>query len=282
VQSLLIQSIANFKYLKATNSFSPLHKKLFYKISKNQKYELSNGIMNAILRSIIEPVAILFLALIIIYNVNYLNKNLSTVLVLVLFYYRSFTRILLIQSQWQTFMTSVGSVDVVEKCTLELIKNHENNGNINIPKLESEIEFKNVKYFFGKKEIIKSIDLVIPKNKIIGIVGESGAGKTTLIDLITGLLSPDSGSIKINGIDYQDIDKISLRQLFGYVTQEPVVFNDSIANNISLWDTNKISSEVNIKVKSAAELSYCDFINDSTDKFDIARCQVLNFTTIKK
>ena len=268
VQSLMIQYIANIKYLKATNSFSPIFKKLSYKIDRNRQYEFQNGIMSSIIKSIVEPIAVLFLSLIILYNVDHLNKSIVNVLVLSLFFYRAFTRMLLIQSQWQGFISSVGSVEVIRESTRDLTANKEPIGKKEILGLESKIEFKKVKYCFGKKEVIKGIDLVIPKDKIIGIVGESGAGKTTLFDLITGLLSPDSGTITINGFNYKDINIPSLRQLFGYVTQEPVVFNDSIANNISLWDANKQSSEVNIKVKSAAELSYCDFINDSTDKYD--------------
>ena len=268
VQSLTIQYIANIKYLKATNSFSPIFKKLSSKIDRNREYEFQNGIMSSIIKSIVEPIAVLFLSSIVLYNVEHLNKSIVNVLVLSLFFYRAFTRMLLIQSQWQGFISSVGSVELISESTRDLTLNKEPDGKKEILGLENKIEFKKVKYRYGKKEVIQGIDLIIPKDKIIGIVGESGAGKTTLFDLITGLLSPDSGTITIDGNNYKDINISSLRQLFGYVTQEPVVFNDSIANNISLWDSNNTSPEVNIKVKSAAELSYCDFINDSTFKYE--------------
>ena len=73
------------------------------------------------------------------------------------------------------------------------------------------------------------------KGKSIGFIGSSGAGKTTIFYMLTGLLKPDSGYIKINGVSYNDLNLEYIRKRIGYVSQDPVLFNDTIKNNITLW-----------------------------------------------
>jgi ABC-type multidrug transport system fused ATPase/permease subunit len=77
--------------------------------------------------------------------------------------------------------------------------------------------------------------LEIHKNETIAFVGESGSGKTTLINIISGLLPVTSGKMLIDGIDSKDLNKNSYSRRVGYITQEPVVFTDTIFNNISFW-----------------------------------------------
>jgi len=87
-------------------------------------------------------------------------------------------------------------------------------------------------------------------------VGHSGAGKSTIVDLITGVLRPNSGRITVDGIDYSDLNRKSLRSMIGYVTQEIVMFNDNIRNNISLWDRD--APDRDRRVELSAQKSYSD------------------------
>ena len=109
----------------------------------------------------------------------------------------------------------------------------------------------------------------IPKNKSIGIVGESGAGKTTLFDILTGLLTPQAGRVCFDGIDYKEVDISSLRIIIGYVTQEPVIFNDTIENNISLWKCDGKGDPCRRKIEEAARLANCTkFINETERRYE--------------
>src|SRR5690606_1881132 len=74
-----------------------------------------------------------------------------------------------------------------------------------------------------------------PRNETIALVGESGSGKTTLMNLITGLLHPTNGRIQVDGIDLTEYNLHSYRSRIGYITQEPVIFDDTVFNNVSLW-----------------------------------------------
>jgi len=83
--------------------------------------------------------------------------------------------------------------------------------------------------------VLRDITLTIPARSTVAFVGPSGAGKSTLVDLLTLLLKPTSGQVSIDTIAANDIDLHSWRNQIGYVSQDTVVFNDTIANNIGLW-----------------------------------------------
>jgi subfamily B ATP-binding cassette protein MsbA len=96
------------------------------------------------------------------------------------------------------------------------------------------IEFKNVSFKYGDAVILKNIDLIIPKGKTVALVGSSGAGKSTLADLVPRFHDVSSGELLIDGINIKEYSLHSLRSMIGIVTQEAILFNDSIAENILL------------------------------------------------
>jgi subfamily B ATP-binding cassette protein MsbA len=99
---------------------------------------------------------------------------------------------------------------------------------------EESLEFKNVGFSYGDKTILQNINLKIEKGKTIALVGSSGAGKSTLADLIPRFHDAVEGEILIDGTDIKKYSLKSLRNQMGIVTQEPILFNDTIANNIAL------------------------------------------------
>lgn len=117
----------------------------------------------------------------------------------------------------------------------------------------------------GEKIILKDIDATIEKGKTIAIVGESGAGKSTLVDLIPRFYDVTSGSIKIDGINIKDVRTKDLRGLIGYVNQEPILFNDTIFNNIAFG----VEGATMEKVVEAAKIANAhEFILEKADGYD--------------
>ncbi len=103
-----------------------------------------------------------------------------------------------------------------------------------ITSFKDSIRFNNVHFNYESgREILKGIDLTIPRGKTIAIVGESGAGKSTLVDLIPRFWDVSEGSITLDGIDIRNVAVKDLRSLMGNVNQEPILFNDTIYNNIA-------------------------------------------------
>ncbi len=132
----------------------------------------------------------------------------------------------------------------------------------------NSIEFRNVyfKYDDSDEMILDNINFKVNKGEIIAIVGSSGAGKTTLVDLIPRFFDPDSGSILIDGIDIKEIKITSLRKLMGIVTQETVLFNESIRNNIA-YGIEDCSQD---KIIEAAKVANAhQFIMEISNNYDV-------------
>jgi len=264
IQSLLIQTIYSFKYLKATDSFARIFNQLFAVINKNYVYNFKVAVLSSIPSSMVEPTSVLFVSGLILYSVGFQGKTIAEIFVLVIFFYKSFNYSFRFQADWQKFNAALGGLEVMCKASRVLNNNVENVGIRQINTFNKAIELRNVNFSYGSKQVFFDVTLAIQKNKSIGIVGASGAGKTTMFDIITGLLTPQSGKISIDGIDYSELELSSLRNVIGYVTQEPVIFNDTIANNISFWECDSQEDICKKVIKDAAILANCDrFINEA-------------------
>ena len=108
----------------------------------------------------------------------------------------------------------------------------------------NSIEFKNVSFYYDDKVVVKNVNLRIEKGKTVALVGSSGAGKSTLADLIPRFHDVAEGQILIDGTDIRDFTIQSLRRQMSFVTQEPILFNDSIAANIALGNINATTAEI--------------------------------------
>jgi subfamily B ATP-binding cassette protein MsbA len=113
------------------------------------------------------------------------------------------------------------------------------------------IEFKNVSFSYQDKIILDDINLKIEKGKTVALVGSSGAGKSTLVDLVPRFHDAVKGEVLIDGINIKNYSLESLRNQMGIVTQEPILFNDTIANNISLGMEHATKEEIMSAAKIA-------------------------------
>ena len=119
--------------------------------------------------------------------------------------------------------------------------------------IKNSIKFENVSFHYenSKQPSLLNIDLTIPKNKTLAIVGSSGSGKSTMIDLIPRFHDVTNGKILIDNINIKDIAIDKLRSLFGIVSQETILFNDTIANNISYGNKNVTAEKLKAAIKAA-------------------------------
>ncbi|MBC8321018.1 MAG: ABC transporter ATP-binding protein [Bacteroidetes bacterium] len=113
-----------------------------------------------------------------------------------------------------------------------------------IKSLEKEIEYKNVSFKYENIYVLKNVNLRIEKGKIIALVGESGGGKSTMADLLPRFYDVDEGELLIDGINIKDLKIDDVRGLMGIVSQESILFNDSIFNNIAFGKKNVSESDV--------------------------------------
>ena len=123
-------------------------------------------------------------------------------------------------------------------------------------KFKDTIEFKNVSFKYDDEHVIKQLNLTIKKGQTVALVGPSGSGKSTLTDLIPRFYDPTEGQILIDGIDIRDYKILELRGLMGIVTQESILFNDTIANNISFAKQNISKTQIEEAAKIANAHSF--------------------------
>jgi subfamily B ATP-binding cassette protein MsbA len=97
------------------------------------------------------------------------------------------------------------------------------------------IVLENVYFNYVDTPILRNIQLEINPNTTVAFVGESGSGKTTMVNLLCGLMPVEQGNVKINGTPLKALNRSTFQQHIGYITQEPVIFTDTIYNNITLW-----------------------------------------------
>jgi ATP-binding cassette, subfamily B, bacterial MsbA len=132
-----------------------------------------------------------------------------------------------------------------------------------------EIEFDQVGFHYeddkGKIKVLDRISLKVPRGELIALVGPSGAGKSTLVNLIPRFFDVTQGAIRLDGHDLRDISLNSLRALIGNVTQETILFNDTVRNNIAYGQTDIPLNEV---IESARAALAHDFIERLPDKYD--------------
>jgi len=127
-------------------------------------------------------------------------------------------------------------------------------GAITIDGVHEGLRFANVHFSYGDAPVLRGIDLEIPRGQIVALVGPSGAGKTTLVGLLPRFFDPTDGQVQIDGADVRDLTLRSLRAQIGIVTQETVLFDDTIRNNIAYGRADVPLD----KVREAAKAAYAD------------------------
>ncbi len=130
---------------------------------------------------------------------------------------------------------------------------------------ENAIEFINVGFRYGQESVLKSINLTIKKGSSIAIVGESGSGKSTLMDLLPRFYDVESGEICIDGVNLKEVNIKSLRSLIGIVSQESILFNTSVTENIAFGDNAPSIEKV---IQAAKSANAFDFIMDLENGFE--------------
>jgi ATP-binding cassette, subfamily B, bacterial MsbA len=115
---------------------------------------------------------------------------------------------------------------------------------VSIPGFEEAVDIKNISFKYEDEPVLKEFSLHVPKGSTVALVGQSGSGKSTIANLVTRFYDVNEGRIEIDGHDIRQLTRHSLRSLMGLVTQDSILFNDTIRNNVSLGKENAADEEI--------------------------------------
>ncbi len=264
-QGLLIQKVANFKYLKASALIYTFADKLKRSIRNMEAQQRRLGILGTSLNAMREPLVMLVIVGALLIQIKFFSQNLGLLILSLMFFHRSLTYLMALQNAWNTFLAVSGSLENMTEFTKELSVSQEKPGHEIIAHLHDSIQLKGLNFSYGEDKILLDISLTIRKNETLALVGESGSGKTTLMNVLCGLLPAERGMFFIDGKDISTIDLKSLQSKIGYITQEPVIFTDTIFNNVTFWD--EPTQENKSRFENALKMAFIyDFVMGLRDK----------------
>jgi len=271
LNKLLVQSLQSLKYIVSTNQVSSLRSGVVDSVNRLTDYAFRQGIAQSFTGSLREPTSVLLMVGLIIVQVTVFNDPIAPIFVALLLFHRGMQSVISIQSGWQGTMSMIGSVEMVHEELRAVSQHQERSGERAPGPLQEGIELRGVHFAYNEEDgdALHDINIDVPANETVALVGESGAGKSTLVDMMTLMLKPRTGTIRIDGVSHDEVELASWRNQIGYVSQETVVFDDTVANNISLWQGNIVEDPaLREKVRDAAKRAHADrFIRDLPDGY---------------
>ena len=260
----LIDGLRILKPLKAMAREDLIVPFLIKSVEEIKESNYRTNVLTNFVRLSHEPIMTVFLAIGIYWIFTYQSLDMASLLFMVLVYYRMVTRIGAMQSAVQKISGQQDSfwsvLDTIEE-TQDKAEKRESKSEENIT-FRNSITIKDLNFSYGNNQVLKNINLKIPAKKFVSFIGSSGMGKTTLMELLIGLNNPDSGDILIDGKSISEVSIESWRHNIGFVPQEIVLTNDTIHNNVTLYD-DKIDTETVIHALKQAQA--WDFIKDLPD-----------------
>jgi ABC-type multidrug transport system fused ATPase/permease subunit len=240
LNKLLVQSLQGFKYIVSTGQTGHLRQGVVDSVNRLTGYIFRQRAAGAFTGALKEPVSVLLIVSLIAVQVTVFNDPIAPIFVALLLFHRGMQAVISVQSGWQGTMDKIGSVEMVDDEFDAVLQHQEESGTRELGPLHDGIELRKVHFAYNEADgdVLRDINVDIPANTSVALVGESGAGKSTLVDLLTLMLKPRTGTVTIDGVPHDEVALASWRNQIGYVSQETVVFDDTVANNISLWQGN--------------------------------------------
>lgn len=231
-----LQGIKAIKAMGAEKSALPLLDQEIRELDQEQKNQVWSG---EFLRVAQEPLLVVFLAVGIYVAVEIGGESLPTLMVVAVLFYRLFNRFQVMQEIYQQIGTGASAYWSIYQLCGETEREGERRS-IEKVRLGSvpQIELADVSFSYGGKNVLSDISLHIEAGEFFVVSGASGGGKTTLLDLVSGLLSPETGRVLVDGHDLKDLDLQSWRGGIGYVPQEMLLLHDTVYRNVCLGNEN--------------------------------------------
>ncbi len=267
--SIVEETLGGLKVIKGFNSEDFFKDK--FNTSTKRFYHLSNKILNRqnLSSPMSEFLGILVIGILLIYGGNLVLVDKSLSGAAFISYIALAYGVLTPAKAISKASYSIKKGNAAAERVLEILEEENpivsKQGSVQKNIFEDSISIEGVSFQYEEEKVLKNFTLKIPKGQTVALVGQSGSGKSTIANLLTRFYDVNEGSIKIDGTDLRDFDLKSLRGLLGLVTQDSILFNDTIKNNLLLGNQNATDEEVieALKIANAYE-----FVKDLPEGID--------------
>lgn len=260
------ENILGIKTIKTMVVNEDVVKKVDNHFAKLKELVIRTVMLETTSISFLQPASLIFISLIFAYSYKLTDFNLGILVAIIYLIHRIFVYIQQLQRNWHKFNNLYPHLVSVLNYQDKAIGNKEKNTGTKKFQFKKNLVLKNINFSYDSdKQILSDINFSISKGQLVGIIGPSGVGKTTMVDLLLRLLDPTSGQILLDNNDITEINLDDWRRNIGYVSQDIFLMNDTIANNIKFYD-DSIGNEKLIEVTKMANIY--DLIEDLPDKFE--------------
>ncbi len=283
------EAVRSVKFLRATGRFEAMKDRVTQDARASLSVGRRQGMLAALQRAVQEPLVVATMCGVLYLAHQVFSLELSILVASLLFLYRCVMELDLFQMNWQVYSQVRGSIQILETRKGQLLAAQR-------PAVSASNEDGGYERVFGdaspclkvsalsyrysdqsrrayrsndgngtEREVLRRLDWTVEPGSFVAVVGESGAGKTTLLDVMAGLLPPSEGSVVVAGVAIDDTNIGALRTGLGYVTQNPLVFQGTVAENLRLGNGN-VSQQ---RIEDAARDAHCDeFIRNLPAGYD--------------
>lgn len=262
------QMLMSFGYLRATESVSGTSRTAAKSIEHQGELMYSQARTSTLVENFVDFLLVAVAIGLLLYYTEVGGNTIAEAVFVLFIIRRAFTYGQRSLTLMQEFLALSGSVAVLHELRGDLARNRDagREGGLT-PDLSRPIRFENVSFGFNdSQQVLRDISLTIPPQKKVAIVGPSGAGKTTLVTLLTGILTPQAGTMNIGETPYEEIDLRAFRSRIGYVTQDPVIFNDTVRRNVDLWNDDDSSHDrVDVALEKAMASGFVSQMTHGAD-----------------
>lgn len=259
------ENIAGIKTTKAmlvNNKIIETGKKYFDKL---KKIKIKILLLRTITNLLFQPISLIFVSVVFVFAYKTPNFSFATFVPIIYLIYKIFEYIQTLQANLHRTTEAIPFLNNVLGFENEAIRNREKNEGSKSFKFDDDLEFKNVNFSYNAdKTVLNNLNFKIKKGEMIGLIGPSGVGKTTIVDLVLRLFSPTQGKILIDKNDISEIDIKEWRKSIGYIPQDIFLMNDTIANNIRFYDDGISNKKIE---QTAEKANIYDFIQTLPKKF---------------
>jgi ATP-binding cassette subfamily C protein len=193
-----------------------------------------NKVNTILVKLTVDPLGLAVVVAAIYVSVTIVKLPPAELLLFLVIFYRTMPRLVTLQEMLQRIIGVLPSYTAVADTLRTLEDAREPHGTRPFTGLRTQIELRNVEMRRGDRVVLADVDLVIRARETVALVGRSGAGKTTLLDLVSGILAPDRGTVLVDGVPLAEIDPAAFRTRIGLVSQDPLLFHDTIAANLRI------------------------------------------------